>query len=247
MNNSHQNIFREALLALLVITGGDACAGAFMVNPTRIELGVGQLSATLVIRNDDRTPAVIQLESRSWEQKDGQDLYATTKELLVTPPIVTVEPGSEQIVRIALRRALDPQKELTYRIFLQEVPPPPQPGFTGLQVALRISIPVFAKAGDNALAKTAWRVAYQSGEHALRVGLINSGNAHLQFQEFQLFAPGSQTALAAQQTMLYLLPGQGHEWLIKLDPSVRMVGGRLRLKAVTDAGEWDKEIEIEQP
>jgi fimbrial chaperone protein len=233
-------------LASMAMTGS-AYAGAFMVNPTRIELGVGQLSATLVIRNDDRSPSVIQLESRLWEQKDSQDLYLPTKELLVTPPIVTVAAGAEQIVRIALRRPLDPDKELSYRIFLQEVPPPPQPGFSGLQVALRVSLPVFAKPGDSVLPKAVWSLAYQAKEHALRVGLANNGNAHLQFQEFQLFAPGNETALANQQTVLYLLPGQRHEWLIKLDPSVHIGAERLHLKAVTDAGDWDQELDLEKP
>jgi P pilus assembly chaperone PapD len=116
-----------------------------------------------------------------------------------------------------------------------------------LQVALRVSLPVFAKASDSALPKAVWTLAYQAKEHALSVGLANQGNAHLQFQEFQLFAPGNGTALANQQTVLYLLPGQSHDWLIKLDPSVHIVPGRLHLKAVTDAGELDQELDVEQP
>ena len=32
----------------------------------------------------------------------------------------------EQIVRVGLRRGPDPQRELAYRLYLQEVPPPPK-------------------------------------------------------------------------------------------------------------------------
>ncbi len=129
----------------------------------------------------------------------------------------------------------------------QEVPPPPQAGFSGLQVALRVSLPVFAKASDNVLPQSVWSAAYQAREHALRVTLLNKGNAHLQFQEFQLYAPGNETAVTNQQTVLYLLPGQSHDWLIKLDPSAHTVPLRLHLKAVTDAGEQDQDLDVAQP
>jgi fimbrial chaperone protein len=241
------SFFKHAIFILLLGAFVRADAGSFMVDPTRIELAPHQLSATLVIRNDDKEPVVIQVEPRAWSQKDGEDVYAPTRELLVTPPIITIPAGAEQILRIALRRPLDPQTEIPYRIYLLEVPPPPQAGFRGLQVALRISIPVFARPGDAAAPRAEWKVAYGAREHALRVVLANAGNAHLQVQEFMLFAPGSNTPSAIRQTAAYVLPGQSRDWLIKLDPSVRVDGPRLRLKAVTDAGGLDKELDLDKP
>jgi hypothetical protein len=44
-----------------------------------------------------------------------------------------------------------------------------------------------------------------------------------------------------------VLPGQSRDWLIKLDPSVRVDGPRLRLKAITDAGDVDRELELDKP
>jgi fimbrial chaperone protein len=241
------SFFKHAIFILLLGAFVRADAGSFMVDPTRIELAPHQLSATLVIRNDDKEPVVIQVEPRAWSQKDGEDVYAPTRELLVTPPIITIPAGAEQILRIALRRPLDPQMEIPYRIYLLEVPPPPQAGFRGLQVALRISIPVFARPGDAAAPRAEWKVAYGAREHALRVVLANAGNAHLQVQEFMLFAPGSNTPSAIRQAAAYVLPGQSRDWLIKLDPSVRIDGPRLRLKAITDAGDVDRELDLDKP
>jgi fimbrial chaperone protein len=232
-------------MLLLACALGSAQAGSFMVDPTRIELAPGRLSATLTIRNDDSEPAVIRVEARSWAQSGGEDQYQSSREILVSPPIMTIAPGGEQIVRIALRRPLDPLKELSYRIFLQEVPSAPRPGFSGLQVALRISLPVFVAPASGAAPKAAWNVAYLAREHALRVGLANAGNAHLQLQEFKLSAPGSSATLALQQTSAYLLPGQRRDWLIKLDPAQRIAGDRLRLRAKTDGGEMEQELEID--
>jgi P pilus assembly chaperone PapD len=79
------------------------------------------------------------------------------------------------------------------------------------------------------------------------VGVANAGNVHLQVQEFMLFAPGSNTPSAIHQAAAYVLPGQSRDWLIKLDPSVRIDGPRLRLKAITDAGDVDRELELDKP
>ena len=242
-----KSALQAVLFLLLLSVFAGARAGSFMVDPTRIELAPGQLSATLTIRNDDREPAVIRVEARAWEQQGEQDLYEPSKEILVTPPIMTVPPGADQIVRIALRRSLDPKKELNYRIFLQEVPPPPRAGFSGLQVALRVSLPVFAKPAEGVAPNAKWKVAYQANEHALRVSLANVGNAHLQLQEFKLSEPGSDSVIALRQVSLYVLAGKSREWLIKLDPSVRIAGDRLRLRASADAGDTDQQIEIEKP
>jgi fimbrial chaperone protein len=222
-------------------------AGAFQIDPVRVELAPGQLSAALMLRNDDNDTSIIRIEARAWSQKNGEDVFEATKEILVTPPIATIDAGAEQVVRVALRRPLNPEQELTYRIFLQEVPSPPRPGFNGLQVALRISIPVFAIPGSSAIPKPAWKITYQAKEHALLIGATNEGNAHLQVQDFKILKPGIDTVLATQSISSYLLGGQRREWTIKLDPSVRISGTKLRLTAMTDAGSLDQELEINAP
>jgi len=223
-----------------------AHAGSFQIDPVRVELAPNRLSATLVVHNDGSDPAVIRIEARSWRQSNGEDLFESTKEVLVTPPIITIAPGAEQIVRVALRQPIDPQRELSYRIFLQEVPPPPRPGFSGLQVALRISIPVFAKPGPAAKPNVGWKASYDAKARALRLNASNEGNAHLQIQEFKFLQPDSDTVVARHSVASYLLPGQGREWNIKLDPTVHP-GRVLRLKAATDAGDLDQEISIDAP
>jgi fimbrial chaperone protein len=126
------------------------------------------------------------------------------------------------MLRLALRRSLDPQKELTYRIFLQEVPSAPKPGFRGLQVALRMSIPVFAKSNQALLPKTQWKLTSIAKDHTLRVEAINLGTAHIHLYEFALRNPKSDANLTLQQTAVYLLPGQRHEWLLKIDDSMHI-------------------------
>jgi len=57
--------------------------------------------------------------------------------------VFTAATQGTQLVRVALRSNPDPTRELSYRVILQEVPPEASPDFTGLRVALRLSIPLF--------------------------------------------------------------------------------------------------------
>ncbi len=217
------------------------------VEPISIELSPDQQTAAIKITNGSDQPTSIQLQAVAWSQLDGKDVYTPTRELLVAPPIITLAPNSEQIIRTALRRQADPVNELAYRIFLQELPAPPPPGFRGLQVALRIGLPVFVKPQQGkAVPKMLWSVA-RAPENSLKVTLQNQGNAHVQVSDFAFYVPGSDRPIAGESGSSYALAGQTRTWLLKADASAKTAGGRLRLKAYTDAGEVDVELGLGTP
>jgi fimbrial chaperone protein len=223
-------------LAFLVFGAGAASAGSFQVNPVRATLSPGSPIGAMTVRNSGGEPAVLQLEVMSWSQEQGKDVYTPTKELLATPPIFTVPAGGSQIVRVGLRRPPDAQRELTYRLFLQEVPPPPKPGFQGLQVALRIGVPVFVPPAAVQPPVLAWRIV-RTREGQLEVGLTNSGNSHIQLANVRLVrADGGE--LGKQQIAAYVLPGQSGNWPLKDIPAAQPVSA-LHLFAQTDIGDID--------
>jgi fimbrial chaperone protein len=231
-------------LALLPII---AAASDLQVDPTRIELSPQQQSTVITITNDSDQPASIQIQVVAWSQVDGKDVYVPTRELLVAPPIVTIAAKSEQVLRAALRRPADATSELSYRIYLQEVPPPPAPGFKGLQVALRIGLPVFMQPQQGkAAAKMIWAASRMPGG-GLKVALQNQGNAHVQVSDFALYLPGSDKLIAREAGSTYVLAGQMRAWLLKTEASQNTSGGSVRLRAYTDAGDVDAELTLGPP
>lgn len=226
---------------------GAACAataGSFAVSPVRATLSAGQPVGSLTVRNTGAEPTVVQLEVVSWSQQDGKDVYDPTREILATPPIFTVPPGGSQVVRVGLRRAPDPKREITYRLFLQEVPPPPKPGFQGLQVALRVGVPVFVLPSVPVKPVLRWQLS-RTPQGKLQVSLSNSGNAHIQVANIKLM-PASGDPFPTQQIGAYVLPGQSRGWLLEAAPAPPP-GATLRLSAQTDAGEVQAEVVVEQP
>lgn len=231
-----------ALLASTLVVAAD-----WNVDPVRVELSPQQQTAAIIVRNDSDQPSSMQIQAVAWSQVGGKDVYAPTRELLVSPPVVTIPPKSDQVIRVALRRQADPSKELSYRINLQELPALPAPDFTGVHVALRIGLPVFVQSHTGeAKPKMAWTVS-RMADNTLKVGVQNQGNAHVQISDFALYAPGSDRPIAGEAGSSYVLAGQSQEWLLKTSPSEKIADGRLRLKAYTDADPVDTEVVLGRP
>lgn len=231
-----------ALFALAPVQAAD-----IGVDPVSIELTPDQQTASVTVSNQSDQPASIQIQAVAWTQRDGNDVYTPAREMLVSPPIMTIGPKKEQVIRLALRRKADPTKELAYRIYLQELPQQPTPGFTGLQFALRIGLPVFVKPQQgNAAAKMAWGVA-RMPDQRLKVTLRNDGNAHVQVSDFTLYVAGTDKQIAGESGSTYVLAGQTHEWLVRADLPATIADGRVRLQAYTDAGNIDTQLPLQQP
>ena len=237
----------SALCALALLLPTSLSAAEWNVDPVRVELSPQQQTAAIIVRNESDQPSSIQIQAVAWSQIDGVDVYTPTRELLVSPPIATIPPKSDQVIRVALRRPADPSKELAYRINLQELPHGQAPESTGVQVALRIGLPVFVQSlkGD-AAPKMAWSVA-RAPNNQLKVRVQNQGTAHVQISDFSLQAAGAMQPVTSESASSYVLAGQSREWLLKTNPSQTVANGRLRLMAFTDADKVDTELVLGKP
>ncbi|WP_312074703.1 MULTISPECIES: molecular chaperone [Acinetobacter] len=214
------------LLPLMVLTSFSHAAG-FSVSPIKVNLTPENNKVmSLRVHNSSNELVALQAEVMGWNQKDGKDLYESkTREILVTPPIFTVPPGETQIIRVGLRRPLDLKQELSYRLFLQELPPPIPNKFQGLQMVMRMSLPVFvAPATGQASSDLSWRI-HQVNKGNLILESHNRGNGHAQVTELRLKLPNGQELVQTGNT--YLLPGSKQEW------SIDFKGGSLSGATVT--------------
>jgi fimbrial chaperone protein len=241
-----KNRFLILLASGLLLPSLVAAAG-WNVDPVRIALSQTQQTGQLTITNDSDQPTSIQIRAAGWSQADGKDVYTPTRELLVSPPLVTIAPKASQIIRVALRRKAGNSSELAYRVNLQELPPPTRPDFMGVQVALRVGIPVFVQPLTGAAApKVTWKVS-RAADHTLKVHALNQGQAHIQISDVALYAAGGSQPITDEAAASYLLPGQSHTWLMKTGSPVQAAGGQLRIKANTDAENIDTEVQLEKP
>lgn len=226
----------QAVLALAVVHA--AQAGNFSVTPVRVTLSPAARTAALTIENNGAEQVLVQTQVMVWSQRDGGDVLEESRELLISPPIFRIAAGATQTLRIGLMRRPDPARQLTYRLFLQEIPPPPKPGQEGVSIAMRLSLPVFVAPVAPAAPQLRWE-AKPAADGTLTLALINAGNAHVQLIYLKLSLPEG-TVLAEQQIGAYVLAGQARSWTLK--PKLAWSGGALKLSAKTDGGELNAEI-----
>lgn len=225
---------------------GSVWAGSFQVSPVRVELSSQRSTEALSVRNSGSEAVVIQLKTVEWAQDGGRDVYHPSDDLVVTPPIFIVQPGATQIIRVGLLRGVDETRELSYRLFLQEVPSNRGPDAKGLQMLLRIGLPVFVMPRAKVAPVLKWHLE-RADTNQLKVVLHNEGNAHIQVADFSLTLPGKPRPLAVQQVSTYLLNGQSRRWILATDAAQSIGSDTVRINAYTDAGRVEADIKLEQP
>jgi fimbrial chaperone protein len=248
MTVHHARVSQAVLgLAFLLCTlagAHRAAAATLVLSPLRLSLSTKNPIGALTVRNDSDSATVVQLETLQWTQADGVDAYAATPELLATPPIFTLAAHASQLVRVGLRRAPDPARELSYRLFLQEVPPAATAEPAGLHVAVRFGVPVFVaapastdKSARSAAGGVQWRLRRAAGR--LTLSARNDTATHLQVTALTLHSGG--VSIASDKTPCYLLAGQRREWLLTPDRPLAD-GAPVQVSASTDAGVMQAEV-----
>jgi fimbrial chaperone protein len=94
--------------------------------------------------------------------------------------------------------------------------------------------------------KMSWAIQ-RMPDNQFKLGLKNTGNAHVQVTDFALYLPGSKEAIATEATSSYIMAGQTREWLLKSTSSNQIADGRVHLKAFTDAGDVDTDLALGRP
>ncbi len=211
-----------AAVALLTPIGA-ALAQGLTVLPVTIVMSPGQMAATLTIINQGDADAAFQVRAFSWKQQGDVDQLAPTDELLASPPLGTMAAGATQVIRLVLRHP-PTTIEASYRILLDQIPPPAAPGM--VRIALRLSIPVFAEPATRIETDLAWRI-----EGGALVA-SNSGSKHDVLRDITL--GGTKVDGNASP---YVLPGATRRWRI-LGPAT----AGMRLNAKGNGGIIDQQV-----
>lgn len=207
-------LFRIILLATLSAAVPSALAGSFSVNPVRVELSAKRSSAVVQVENTGSSEVTVEARTFAWAQPEGKDQLSPTREVIVTPQVFRLKAGATQLLRIGALRTPDQSNELPYRLVLEEIPPPPAPDVKGLQVALRISIPMFLRPPVEAKDKIDV-VIRSENDRQLRLIFANSGNASATLSNLSISEEASPDQLiAGHGGVIYVLAGQRRELVL---------------------------------
>lgn len=222
-----------------VLTGlcaGAAQAQALTVLPVSIQMAPGQQATTLTIINQGDKPTSVQVRGFNWIQKDGADQLIPTESLVRSPPLGTIPPGSSQVVRLVLRAPVT-TKEGTYRVLLDQIPGPAEPGT--VRLALRLSIPVFVEPATRTASHLSWRVQNSGAETYLVA--VNDGTRHDMVRDIAV-GSGGEGGMKVTAGSPYVLAGSTRRWLITGIGHPLASGSSVRLTGIDNAGAIDQPV-----
>jgi fimbrial chaperone protein len=163
----------------------DAAEGVGIA-PVRVDIDDRHRVQTIVISNHDPFNHVFQFTAFRWTQSVSRDVETPTDELIVSPPIFTLLPDAQQVVRIALRAPAPVAAELTYRLLLRAAGSgAAAPPATGISVQLQYSIPVFIASPQANVVKLDWSYR-NAAAGALEIDVTNSGTEHARIDHLTL-------------------------------------------------------------
>ena len=78
------------------------------ITPLRLELPVGQAATQMLVRNQGDKQIAVQMRVFEWTQDDGENHYAPSRDVAVSPSIVKIDPGLAQSFHVLSRPGTDP-------------------------------------------------------------------------------------------------------------------------------------------
>lgn len=200
--------------AALSAVAAPAFAGSLQVDPIRLEIGQGRRTATLRVRNQEQAPVTIRTYALTWSQIDGEDRYEESNAVIVSPPIFTIPAGGSQIIRVGLRTpSADPR---AFRLMVEEVPQASPGG--GVQVALRLNLPLFAMMETGTATELSWSAA-RGSDGRWTVEAVNNGRGWIRVEPaIAEAATGVDFDNAAN--LGTVLPGSRRRWVVGQAPAL---------------------------
>lgn len=185
---------------------GDTSA-TLNIAPLRFEFEGEERAATVRLTNASERVLAVQTRLFAWSQENGEDQYAPSSELAISPSIVSIPPGETQIVRL-VRKSAPSQGEKRFRLAIDQLPDPTLARNGEAEARLRFTLPVFLDRGSAAPADFAWRLTQD------RVELRNAGGQTSRITGIEVKTADGRVIPVERNTLRYIHGGAGITWPI---------------------------------
>lgn len=232
-----------AMLFLLgACVAANASASTLLIWPVYPLIESDQNSTALWVENRGNQSVFIQLRVFAWEQRDNQDLTLEQNNIVGSPPMVEIDPGERQLIRLVAQHTTPANTEQAWRVLLDEIPTQTSPNSgsamrAAINVQMRYSLPLFSygKGLSSEAAKTTaatqlrWQVKVIEGQPHLVI--TNLGPTHARLSDVQ--SVRHEQAQHIQEGLLgYVLAHSERHWPLATTPSfsslqARVNGGEL--------------------
>lgn len=209
------------------LASGTLAASGLQVSPVSLTLTPAQAADGLWLSDTGTDPLHAQVRVYRWFQRDGQDQLEPSRDLVISPPMLQIDAGSRQLIRV-IRTGAPPSgpsaTEASYRVVIDELPATSDK--RGVQFVMRYSIPVFVEpVGAQTSHSLHWSLGKADGHAFLEV--TNTGTGHAQLAQLSFVDHAGHRIELAPGLLGYVLPGATMHWTLKAPAEAFNEGGTL--------------------
>lgn len=194
--------------SLSLAAAGAGSAGSLSVSPIRVEVLQPATSGNVTLRNESGRPLVGQVRVFEWALRDGKDHFTPTDQVIASPPIVQLAPGSDALVRLLRLAGAPVDGEKAYRLVIDEVPNANRVRNMGVNLAVRYALPLFFVSPDASQPKLVWTIENRGGRKMLVS--VNSGDRSVRISNLSIggvkVAPGLAGYVLGRSERVFELP-----------------------------------------
>ena len=186
-------------------------AAGLNVSPVQVRLTPEESKALVTLRNDGAGETRFEVTAKAWDEDAAKGMVlAPTQEVVFFPTLFTLKPGETRNVRVGVTVPFGPV-EKTYRLFIEELPPPEKPSSSSsVRVLTRVGIPVFVAPVKSLDDVKLSAISVSGGKASIEVR--NRGNEHFRVDSVRVeaMAQGGAKLFEKQSSGWYVLAG-GHK------------------------------------
>lgn len=128
-------------LACLAVTGANAAS--LRVAPVYLDVAHGGNATTLRVWNSGSSTVLVQVRVYRWTHNKGSDDVLTpTTAVVASPPIATLKPGGENLIRIVRVATTPVTAREDYRVLVDQLPDPKGARAGVVDILVRHAIPL---------------------------------------------------------------------------------------------------------
>lgn len=174
----------------MLLSLSSRAANSVLIWPIDPKINGDEKAAELWLENRGTSTTLMQVRIFQWQQNQGQEQFQTQQQVMASPPMVRIEPGKRQLIRLIKQTPPAAGQEAAYQVVLDEIPTPQkqEENNVGLNLQMRYSVPLFVY-GSGLSANTvkpnlSWRWVREGNQQAIEI--TNHGNGHARLSKVAL-------------------------------------------------------------
>lgn len=227
---------RSIVLCASVLLTPAAQATSLQVMPVLLDL---ENTGMLHLRNQGTKPVDAQVRVFRWVQKDGVETLEPTDAVAASPPLTTVQPGTDYAVRVVRETQAPAVGEEAYRLLIDELPASTGSPKNSVNLTVRSVIPVFFHSPEAKPAKVRWTISHQGGQVVLAGQ--NDGDQRLRIANLSIL-DGNRRVVERPGLFGYVLGHSTMKWRL---PATGALGKALTIKATSQDGSYTSAVQIQ--